>query len=167
MLALERFVHAFVTARAPTFQARATRGCIREGHGDLRAEHVLVNGDTRVVDCVEFDRTLRELDVGDDLGFLVFDLAAQGAGRFATILVEAYRNAGGDPGDDSPIAFYAAYRAAAQLATRPPAAGTHARVSLEQPQLAVGTEFAGHRIDAVLGRGGMGELARHAQEALA
>lgn len=65
--ALERFAHAFTTAHAQTFQNRAAGGRVREGHGDLRAEHVLVDGDAQIVDCVEFDRALRELDVADDL----------------------------------------------------------------------------------------------------
>ena len=109
--ALERFAHAFVTAHAHAFQARASRGCVREGHGDLRAEHVLIDGDVRIVDCVEFDPGLRELDVADDLAFLVFDLAARGGARFADVLVQAYRDAGGDPSDDALLSFYAAYRA--------------------------------------------------------
>ncbi|MGI8903409.1 MAG: AAA family ATPase [Solirubrobacteraceae bacterium] len=111
VLALERFAHAFIVAHAQTFRERASRGCVREGHGDLRAEHVLVNGDVRIVDCVEFDSELRELDVADDLAFLVFDLAARGGERFGELLVQAYRDAGGAPGDDALIAFYAAYRA--------------------------------------------------------
>ena len=109
--AIERFAHAFVTAHAQTLAERAGRGLIRDGHGDLRAEHVLLGDGIRVVDCVEFDRELRELDVADDLAFLVFDLAARGGERFAAHLVQAYRAAGGDPGPDALIAFYAAYRA--------------------------------------------------------
>jgi uncharacterized protein len=108
---LERFAHAFVTAHAQTFGARASRGQLREGHGDLRAEHVLLGDRVRIVDCVEFDPALRELDVADDLAFLVFDLAARGGERFGEVLVHAYRDAGGDPGPDWLIAFYAAYRA--------------------------------------------------------
>jgi len=109
--ALERFAHAFITAHAATFRRRADEGWIREGHGDLRAEHVLVGRAVRVVDCVEFDRSLRELDVADDLAFLVFDLAARGGERFIDALVRAYRGAGGEPGPDWLIAFYATYRA--------------------------------------------------------
>lgn len=109
--ALGRLAHAFITAHAHTFQARAAGGRVREGHGDLRAEHVLLDGEVQVVDCVEFERGLRELDVADDLAFLVFDLAAQGGERVGRLLVGGYRDAGGDPGDDSLIAFYAAYRA--------------------------------------------------------
>ncbi len=111
VLGLERFAHAFVTAHAQTFWTRARRGQVREGHGDLRAEHVLLGDRVRIVDCVEFDPGLRELDVADDLAFLVFDLAALGGERFGEVLVDAYRDAGGDPGPDALIAFYAAYRA--------------------------------------------------------
>jgi len=111
VLALERFAHAFVVAHAAVLNARARHGQVREGHGDLRAEHVLLDGQVRIVDCVEFDQGLRELDVADDLAFLVMDLVAHGGERFARTIVRAYRDAGGDPGDDALIAFYAAYRA--------------------------------------------------------
>ncbi len=109
--AIERFAQAFVTAHAQTLAERASRGLIRDGHGDLRAEHILLGDGMRVVDCVEFDHELREPDVADDLAFLVCDLAARGGERFAAHLVEAYRAAGGDPGPDALIAFYSAYRA--------------------------------------------------------
>ena len=111
VLALERFAHAFIGARGEELQARARRGLVREGHGDLRAEHVLINGGVRIVDCVEFDPELRELDVADDLAFLVFDLVARHGEQFGDAVVNAYRDAGGDPGDDSLIAYYAVYRA--------------------------------------------------------
>jgi predicted kinase len=84
---------------------------VREGHGDLRAEYVLIDGTVRVVDCVEFDPYLRCSDVSDDLAFLVSDLAARGGARWGRVLVHAYRQAGGDPGDDELIGFYAAHRA--------------------------------------------------------
>jgi aminoglycoside phosphotransferase family enzyme len=69
--ALERFAHAFIAGHARTFQMRADGGCVREGHGDLRAEHVLVDTDVEIVDGVEFDAAMREIDVADDLAFLV------------------------------------------------------------------------------------------------
>jgi hypothetical protein len=108
--ALERFAHAFIAGNAAMLQTRAVEGRIRDGHGDLRAEHVLVGARVQIVDCVEFDTSLRELDVADDLAFLVFDLSARGGERFADELVTAYRDAGGDPGEDQLIAFYATYR---------------------------------------------------------
>jgi aminoglycoside phosphotransferase family enzyme/predicted kinase len=107
---LERFAHGFVMAHRSTFAERAQRGCVREGHGDLRAEHILLDPELRIVDCVEFDARLRGLDVADDLAFLLLDLVALGAERYASTLVAAYRGAGGDPGDESLLAFYAAHR---------------------------------------------------------
>ncbi|MBV8432621.1 MAG: AAA family ATPase, partial [Solirubrobacterales bacterium] len=108
---LERFAHAFVTRHAETFKSRAAAGWVRDGHGDLRAEHVLVDGGVRIVDCVEFDPALRHLDVADDLAFLVLDLVMRGGEDLGRQLLRAYRESGGDPGSDQLISFYAAYRA--------------------------------------------------------
>ena len=76
-----------------------------------RCEHVLLGEMPQVVDCIEFDRGLRALDVAADLAFLVMDLVASGGARFARALLQAYREAGGDPGENQLIAFYASYRA--------------------------------------------------------
>ena len=111
VLALERFAHAFVVAHARTLNARARDGRIREGYGDLRAEHVLVDGGVQLVGCVASDRRLRELDVADDLAALVVDLVARGGERYARALVRGYRDSGGDTGDDALLAFCAAHRA--------------------------------------------------------
>ncbi|MFI5005263.1 MAG: AAA family ATPase [Solirubrobacterales bacterium] len=150
VLALERFAHAFLTAHAQLLELRAQRGLVREVHGDLRAEHILLNGAVRVVDCVEFDRALRELDVADDLAFLAMDLTARGGERFARMLVEAYREAGGDPGEDRLIAFYAAHRALVRAkvalvraAERPPASAAHGHDSATaRDLLALAERFA-------------------------
>jgi predicted kinase len=85
---------------------------VRDGHGDLRAEHVVLEHDgIRIVDCIEFDAALREIDVSSDLAFLVMDLEATGRADLARCLVESYRRAGGDPGDDALLCWFAAYRA--------------------------------------------------------
>jgi hypothetical protein len=132
VLALERFAHAFVVAHSGMLDARVRTGAIREGHGDLRAEHVLLEDRVQLTDCIEFDRGLRELDVADDLAFLVMDLVARGGERYARTLVAAYRDAGGDPGDNALIAFYAVYRALVRAkiallraAQRPPTSAAH------------------------------------------
>ena len=89
---------------------RARAGLVRDGHGDLRAEHVVLERGIEIVDCVEFDPALREIDVGLDLAFLVMDLLRRDE-RLAAALVSAYREAGGDPGDDALVTFFAAQRA--------------------------------------------------------
>jgi aminoglycoside phosphotransferase family enzyme/predicted kinase len=151
VLALERFAHAFVVAHRQMLDARARGGSIREGHGDLRPEDVLLeDGRVQIVDCVEFDRAGRELDVADDLASLVTDLAARGLEHVARALVRAYRDAGGEPGDDALIAFYAANRALmrakvalARAAQHPPTSATHGHESAAaRDLLALAERFA-------------------------
>jgi len=111
--AAEHFTRAFLEARRGELEARARAGLVRDCHGDLRAEHVIVpvRGAVHVFDCVEFNSSLREIDVGTDISFLVMDLIRLGAEGAAQHLVEAYRGAGGDPGSDPLLAFLASYRA--------------------------------------------------------
>jgi aminoglycoside phosphotransferase family enzyme/predicted kinase len=107
------FTDAFLVHHADELERRAADGCIRDGHGDLRAEHAIVplGGDPYIYDCIEFDSRLREIDVAADLAFLVMDLARLGREECARDLVTTYRWAGGDPGTDELVAFFAAYRA--------------------------------------------------------
>ncbi len=111
VLAAQRFTDAFLGGHAPVLRTRAAAGLVREGHGDLRAEHVLLGDPVRIVDCAEFDVQLREVDVGADLAFLVMDLMRLGRSDLSRALVDGYRAAGGDPGSDAWIAFHAALRA--------------------------------------------------------
>jgi hypothetical protein len=86
---------------------------VRDCHGDLRAEHVIVpeHGDVYVYDCIEFNPDLRQIDVAADIAFLVMDLTRLGADSLALLLIADYRRAGGDPGDDALLFFFASYRA--------------------------------------------------------
>ncbi len=107
------FTEASLAARRDHLEVRARNGSVRDCHGDLRAEHVIIpeRGDIYLFDGIEFDPGLRRIDVATDLAFLVMDLAALGHEDLALTLVEAYRDAGGDPGDDATLSFFAAYRA--------------------------------------------------------
>jgi aminoglycoside phosphotransferase family enzyme/predicted kinase len=107
---LARFCRAALRGLAPELSARAGRGCVRDGHGDLRAEHVLTGAPLQLVDGVEFDPRLRVADVGYDLAFLVMDVARTDDG-LAREIVHGYRAAGGNPGSDALLAFFCALRA--------------------------------------------------------
>jgi uncharacterized protein len=109
---LRAFGPAFGRHWGAELARRADRGLVRDGHGDLRAEHVLIEGDRIfVVDRLEFDPLLRCVDVAEDLGFLTMDLERLGAAWAADLVAGAYRQAGGDPGPPALLAFFAAYRA--------------------------------------------------------
>ncbi|HYM55029.1 MAG TPA: AAA family ATPase [Solirubrobacteraceae bacterium] len=105
------FAGAFVRAHEEEIEDRRRRGLVRDGHGDLRCEHVLAIPTVRVVDRVEFDPALRRTDVACDLAFLTMDLEACGERRAAVELISAYRRRGVDPGSEALLSFYAAHRA--------------------------------------------------------
>jgi uncharacterized protein len=111
LVAAERFASGFLAARWAELDGRARDGHVRDGHGDLRAEHVLLGSEPALVDAIEFAPGLRRIDVGLDLAFLVMELHEAERPDLAEALVAGYRAAGGDPGDDRLLAFFAAYRA--------------------------------------------------------
>lgn len=106
---MEEFGRAFVGAHGREIAKRAQEGFVRDCHGDLRCEHVLVRPEVRIVDRVEFDPTVRFMDVAGDLAFLAMDLEAHGKPWAARELVGAYRKAGGDPASEALRAFYGAH----------------------------------------------------------
>lgn len=106
-----RFASAFLHARRSLIEERAASGHVREGHGDLRAAHVIVGPEIEVFDPVEFDPELRYIDVLADVAFLVMDLAGAGREDLAELLVDEYREAAGESGGSELLWFYATYRA--------------------------------------------------------
>jgi aminoglycoside phosphotransferase family enzyme len=106
----ERVARAFLDESGDELERRAGLGLVRDGHGDLRAEHVLLTRPLAIVDCIEFDAGRRKIDVGADLARLKVDLALQGDAQMAEDLVASYRRAGGDPGDDRLLDFWCAYQ---------------------------------------------------------
>ncbi|MFZ2049839.1 MAG: AAA family ATPase [Solirubrobacteraceae bacterium] len=103
------FAEAFVSAHRGEIERRVRAGEVRDGHGDLRCEHVLLDSRVRIVDRIEFDPELRHMDVAQDLAFLAMDLEAHGRRRAAGELVGAYRHAGGSPASEQLRSFYCAY----------------------------------------------------------
>ncbi|MBI5105655.1 MAG: hypothetical protein HZB46_11870, partial [Solirubrobacterales bacterium] len=107
-----RALEAAVLRDAGVHDARARAGLRRDGHGDLRADHVVLDAEgLRIVDRLEFSRELRCDDVAADLAFLLADLEAHGGAWAARTVLDAYRAAGGDAGDDRLLAFWMGYRA--------------------------------------------------------
>ena len=61
---------------------RALAGHIVDGHGDLRPEHIWVGPPPLVIDCLEFNPSLRAVDPGDDLSFLSLECMRLGHREF-------------------------------------------------------------------------------------
>ncbi len=106
------FSQSFLATHQELFQQRVRAGRVREGHGDLRCEHVyLFDSGITVVDCVEFSPRLRTGDVASELAFLSMDLDRHGASELAKALVDAYSTLTEDHDLLALIPFYACYRA--------------------------------------------------------
>jgi uncharacterized protein len=112
LAAAQRFAASFAAGKRDELDQRARAGLVRAGHGDMRAEHVvLAEHGVEIFDCLEFDDGMRETDVGADLAFLAMELEALGRPDLASKLVASYREAGGDPGDADVFAFFVFHRA--------------------------------------------------------
>ncbi len=112
--AIDAFCRTFITAHWRLLNDRAHEGRVREGHGDLRAEHICLAGnenEIEVIDCVEFSERLRYGDVASEIAFLAMDLERLGAPRLADELVEAYAEITGDEELAVLVPFYKCYRA--------------------------------------------------------
>jgi aminoglycoside phosphotransferase family enzyme/predicted kinase len=116
----------FLAQQRDRFQARIEQGRIRDGHGDLRLEHVYFEGgDPVVLDCIEFNERFRMGDVASDVAFLAMELD----GRIRPDLAESFLGRFALELDDydlyGVVDFYRSYRAwvrgkiAAFLATDP------------------------------------------------
>lgn len=106
-----RFNHAFIETHREFLNRRADQGMVREGHGDLRSEHICVQEEIDVIDCVEFSQRLRYADIASDLSFLLMDLDRLQAPALGHHLLRAYLAEIGDSGFARLLNFYKCYRA--------------------------------------------------------
>ncbi len=109
-----KFIHAIqlqtLFLRADLFDRRVAAGLIKEGHGDLRPEHVCFTDPPVVFDCIEFEKSLRQLDVADDLAFLIEECDYLDSGWIGDRLIERYEQSTGDAPNEL-WSFYKSYRA--------------------------------------------------------
>ena len=90
---------------------RAASGHLREGHGDLRPEHIVLDGTPVVIDCLEFSAELREVDPFDELAFLGLECRMLGAAWIEGTLIAQVARALGDAPSPVVQALYTAHRA--------------------------------------------------------
>lgn len=96
----------------PDFKQRRASGHVRECHGDLHANNLLILDDqVRMFDCVEFNENFRWVDVLSDLAFICMDLADFGRADFAYRLRNAYLEITGDYAGLAVWSYYMVYRA--------------------------------------------------------
>jgi uncharacterized protein len=118
---LARWLRLQAAALARRFASRLASGHVREGHGDLRLEHVAVNGDeARVFTGVEHDPARRWIDVLGDVAGLVVDLMVHGRRDLAFVFVNRYLELSGDYAGLDILRFHLVQRALQRAADLPP-----------------------------------------------
>jgi aminoglycoside phosphotransferase family enzyme len=96
---------------SPLITERIRSGIVVEGHGDLRPEHIFLGDPVQVIDCLEFNRSMRIIDPHDEVNYLALECEMLGAGwarpLLSSILVQRIGNAP-PPGL---LALYGGFRA--------------------------------------------------------
>lgn len=109
---MAELAHRFLAGRTMLFDARVDAGRVRDGHGDLLADDIFCLPDgPRLLDCLEFDDSLRRGDVLADMAFLAMDLERLGRADLGALLLAEYRRAAEDSWPDSLAHHYIAFRA--------------------------------------------------------
>lgn len=104
-------IEGLIAAEPGLLAARVTEGRIVEGHGDLRPEHVCLTEPPAIIDCLEFNRSLRLVDPFDELSFLAVECELLGAGWIGGALIGRTSELLGERPPERLLAFYTAYRA--------------------------------------------------------
>ncbi len=106
---------SFLKKHQDLFNHRLAAGKIRDGHGDLRAEHIYLFEGIQIIDCVEFIDRFRYGDVVLDLAFLHMDLEHLGYSEWSRTFLSEYVAISHDLKLYALLDFYAAYRATVRL----------------------------------------------------
>lgn len=93
-------------------EERRHTGFVRECHGDLHLGNlVLIDEVPTAFDCIEFNETLRWIDVASEIAFLCMDLEVQSASHLAYRFLNRYETISGDYAGLRLWDFYRLYRA--------------------------------------------------------
>lgn len=101
----------FVGRFTELFEERVRLGKIRDGHGDLRVDHVCMSDPIVIFDAVEFSDRLRYVDLIDDIANLVMDLDCHDRSDLGRMLWGTLADQLGEEGDSPLFDYYRGFRA--------------------------------------------------------
>jgi predicted kinase len=109
---LEGWLETRLAEVADLLEKRRAQGRIRECHGDLHLGNIVLIDDEPVIfDGIEFNPSLRYIDVYADLAFLTMDLKRLGRDDLARRLLDGYLRITGDYEGLPLLHLYEVYRA--------------------------------------------------------
>jgi aminoglycoside phosphotransferase family enzyme len=101
----------FIEDRRELFEERVRSEKIVEGHGDMRPEHICLEQEPVIIDCLEFNKDLRILDPVSELTFLYMECDRLGAPEVGTLILKTYLKLTGDNPAPELMHFYRSYHA--------------------------------------------------------
>jgi aminoglycoside phosphotransferase family enzyme len=101
----------FLARYGPLLAARLRHRRIVDGHGDLRPEHIWLDDQVRIIDCLEFNARLRAVDPFDEVAYLGMECERLGAGWIGDYLRRRMSRALRDGPAGLLFEFYTCHRA--------------------------------------------------------
>ncbi|MBN1470787.1 MAG: AAA family ATPase [Syntrophaceae bacterium] len=108
---IQDYVHKFLMEKETFFQKRIHDHKIRDCHGDLHLDHICINDDITIFDCIEFNERFRYGDVAEDVAFLTMDIDFNGYPEYAERFVQSYVKYSSDSDMLKLLNFYRCYYA--------------------------------------------------------
>jgi aminoglycoside phosphotransferase family enzyme len=102
---------ACIKRNAGLMRRRAAGGFVKDCHGDLHCANIFIDGGIRIIDCIEFSRDFRCIDVASDIAFMAMDLDYSGREGLSRAFVEEYVSKTGDTELETLLPLYKCYRA--------------------------------------------------------
>ena len=101
----------FLASNEDLIKNRVKHGYVRDCHGDLHLDHVVITDSIMLIDCIEFNDRFRYSDTAADLAFLLMDLDFRGYPAFSRHIAERYAESSRDRQVLQILNFYQGYRA--------------------------------------------------------
>lgn len=108
---IEEYVNKFLARNKTLFEKRIADHKIRDCHGDLHLDHICINDEITIFDCIEFNERFRLGDVAQDVAFLTMDIDFNGYPAHAENFVQSYIRYSGDTDMLALLNFYRCYYA--------------------------------------------------------
>jgi uncharacterized protein len=135
LCAVRTHVEQYLDRNRALLSQRVATGRVRDGHGDLHAGNICVEGRRlHLFDCIEFSPRYRCADVAADVAFLAMDLDRHGRADLGAAFADAYARLSGDGELPQLLDFYKCYRAWVR--------GKVLSLRLDQPGLPLGEATA-------------------------
>jgi aminoglycoside phosphotransferase family enzyme len=108
---IDRAQRRFLERRSGLIADRLRHRRIIDGHGDLRPEHIWLDDQVRIIDCLEFNPRLRVVDPFDEVAYLSMECERLGAAWVSEYLQRRMKHVLRDGPADELFAFYHCHRA--------------------------------------------------------